>query len=179
MLSSKNNTARWILAGLVISVITLCISCGDDEGDDQDNHNCEAECTVDYLEAMPDCDEGSMSCLLNCESPDDAPCMDGCQTCWTELDNDLATCESYCPCMSEWTDCDAACTDHECLDWCETNYYTCIGPDSLYLIITGCIADKYTCESDCEENSLDMPEYLDCRLTCHSSFNDCLLQLDE
>lgn len=179
MSSRTNNTTQRILTGLIISVMPLLTCCGDDEGDDQDNHNCEAACTVEYLEDMPACDEGSMSCLLGCESLEDDKCMNGCQTCWSGLDDDLTSCESYCPCMSEWTDCEAACTDHECLDWCETNFHTCIGPDSLYLIITSCIADKYNCESNCEESSLDVQEYLDCRINCKSTFNDCLLQLDE
>ena len=75
-------------------------------------------------------------------------------------------------------DCSDACEEHDCLEACAADYENCTEV-SFYLIITSCISAKYGCEAACEKSTTTMSEYLDCRLECGSTFNDCLLQLDE
>jgi hypothetical protein len=165
---------------LALALIVSLSLAGCKKKEEEDNQQCESDCTSELAADIEDCENEKTACLSACAGPDDYECTWECDDYADDCMGSFYMCAGFCPCATEVrscaNDCDTSGEDYdiECLTDCTDLYMDCAGEDSPYMCATECLTASSICEYNCEQLSYSSSEFTTCREACSSEAADCL-----
>jgi hypothetical protein len=166
-------TATFRLVMLLSLTLGSAVACKSKE---DRNARCEGKCASKLADQLADCESEIVSCLSQCDGPDDFDCTWDCDEFEYACLIDFSNCYSSCPCAKEATNCFLKCDlqDQNCFIDCGTRYTDCGGTDTPSICVNMCLATESLCKSQCDSLPYDSSEFRACRRECTSDAESCI-----